>query len=93
MGMLLKVHQPIHLDNSKVIVKVPSVEVWMILDVENIHLQVGVELAVIMDVPLPQPDPELLGSVLVDAVGGSQEMVPVYKSSSTGVDIVILVLL
>ena len=93
MRMLLEVHQPIHLDNSQVIVEVASVKVWMVFDVQNIHLQVRVELIIIVNIPLPQPHPELLWPVLVDAVSGCEEVVAVYESCSTGVDIVILVLL
>ena len=93
MGILLKVHQAVHLDNSQVIVKIAGVKVWMILNVQNIHLNVWVELTVIVYIPLPQPHPELLWPVLIDAVGGCKQMAPIYQSSTTGVHIVILVLL
>ena len=93
MGIFLKVHQAVHLDNSQVIVKIAGVKVRMILNIQNIHLNIWVELTVIVYIPLPQPNPELLWPVLVNAVGGCKKMAAIYQSSSTGVHIVILVLL
>ena len=63
------------------------------LHIQDIKLHVGEELAVIVDVPLPQPHPQLLGSVLLDAVSCCQQVTPINQAASTHVHIVILLLL
>ena len=93
MRILLEVHQAIHLDNSEIVVQIPCVEIRMIFDLQNIHFNVWIKLAVIMDIPLPQPDSQLLRSELVDAVRCCKEVGAIYECGATGVHIVILVLL
>ena len=93
MRVLLEVETAVQFDDSNVIVEVARVELRVVLDLQDVHLHVGVELGVAVDIPLAQPDSELLGSELVDAVGGRDEVTGVDESGPTGVDIVVLILL
>ena len=91
--VLLEVKDAVQLDHSNVVVEVTSVELWVILDIEHIHLHIGVGLRVAVNVPLAQSHPELLRSELVDAVSGREEVTGVYQGRPAGVDVVVLILL
>ena len=93
MRVLLEVETAVQLDDSNVIVEVARVELRVVLDLQDVHLHVGVELGVAVDIPLAQPHPELLRSELVDAVSGRDEVTGVDQSGPTGVDIIVLILL
>ena len=93
MGILLEVQTTVQLDDSNVIVEVARMELWVILDLQDIHFHIGVRLCVTVDIPLPQPHSQLLRSELVDAVCGRDEVTRVDQSSPTGVDIIVLILL
>merc|ERR1719336_3795145 len=65
----------------------------MNLHVKNIKLDVGEELTVIINVPFAQSDSQLLWSILFDTMSCSQQMCSINQTSSTNVNIVILLLL
>merc|ERR1719336_3655827 len=65
----------------------------MNLHVKNIKLDVGEELTVIINVPFAQSDSQLLWSILFDTMSCSQQMCSINQTSSTDVNIVILLLL
>ena len=60
MGVPQEVNEPVQLDDGDVVVEVPAVELWVHLDAEDVELDVGVELSVVVDVPLPQAHAQLL---------------------------------
>ena len=64
-----KVDESVNLDHGDVVVEVAGVVVGVGLHAQHVKLDVGEELAVIVDIPLPEPDPQLLRPVLLDAVG------------------------
>jgi len=88
-----KVNKTIQLNDRNVVVQVTRIVFWMNLHVKNIELNVGEELAVVVDVPLAQPHPELLRPVLLDTVSSSQEVSSINQTSATDVNIVVLLLL
>ena len=90
MRISLKVNKTIKLDDSNIIIEVTRVELRMNVDAKTIHLNIWIKLAVIVDIPLPQPDPQLLRSVLLDTMSCCQYMRSIYQGSSTHINIVVL---
>merc|ERR1719412_825587 len=68
-GVPLEVQEAVQLDDGDVVVQVSRIELRVDGDGEDVELNVGVELAVVVDIPLAEADPELLWAVLLDAVG------------------------
>ena len=60
--VLLEVHIAVEPDDGEIVVEVAAVELWMDADAEDVQLNVGVELAVVVHVPFAQPHPQLLWS-------------------------------
>ena len=63
-----EVDEAVDLDDGNVVVENARGELRVHLDAEHVQLDVGVELGVVVDVPLTQPDPQLFGP----AVQGGQ---------------------
>jgi hypothetical protein len=62
-GILLEVHIAVKSDDGNVVVQVAAVELWVDAHAEHVQLNVGVELAVVVHVPLAQADSQLLRPV------------------------------
>ena len=92
-GVLLEVQTAVQFYQSNVVVEITGVELRVVFDLQDVHLHVGEGLVVAVHIPLPQPHSELLRPELVDAVRGRDEVTRVDQGGSTGVDIVVLVLL
>ena len=60
MRIPLEVHVAVQPDDGQVVVEVPGVELGVNPEAEHVQLNVGVELAVVIHVPLAQPDSQLL---------------------------------
>ena len=91
--MSRKVHKTIQLDDGDIIVQIAGVKLRVDGDAQHIKFNVWEELAVIVDIPLAQPDPDLLWPELLDAMCCSEKMRGIYERPSAHVDIVILLLL
>ena len=62
-GILLEVHIAVEPDDGNVVVEVAAVELGVDAHAEHVQLNVGVELAVVVHVPLAQADSQLLRPV------------------------------
>ena len=93
MRIPLEIHKTIQFDDCNVIIKVARVELGMDIDAQNIHLDVRIELAVIVDIPLAEPYPQLLWPVLLYTMSGCQDVRGIYQRASADIYIVILLLL
>lgn len=91
-GIALEVHMAVQFDESNVIVEVARVVLGMDVDGQNVHLDIWVELDIIVDIPLPEPDAELLWAVPLDTVGGGEKAAAIYQRSATDINVVILLL-
>merc|ERR550534_3562820 len=63
------------MENSKVILEIPSIKLWVDVEVGHLSVLVGVGLSLVLGVPLSAPDLQLGGvlSELVHAVGSGEE--------------------
>ena len=93
MRIPLKINKAINFNDSNIIIKIARVKLRMNVNAETIHLNIWVELAVIVNIPLSQPDPQLFWSVLLDTMRCCQDMGGIYQGSSTNINIVILLFL
>merc|ERR1719219_2993440 len=92
-GVPGEINEAVNLYDSQVVVEVAGVVLGVDLHLQHVELNVGEELAVVVDVPLAQPDPELLRPVLLDAVSRCEEVSAVNETAATDVHIVVLLLL
>ena len=60
MRVAQEVNESVQLDEGNVVVEVARLKLGVHVDAEDVELDVGVELAVVVDVPLAQSDPQLL---------------------------------
>ena len=90
-GVPGKVHQTVNLDDSQVIVEVAGVVLGVDVHAKHVKLNVGEELAVIVDIPLPEPDPQLLRPVLLDAVSSCQQVASINQAATTNIHLQIFV--
>ena len=72
MRISLEVHETIQLDDSNIIVEITRVELRVDGDAQGIKLNVCKELTIIVDIPLTQPDPDLLWPEVLDTMCGGE---------------------
>ena len=72
MWVSLEVHKTIQFDDCYVIVEIARIKLRMNVDAENVELYVGIELTIIVDIPLPKSYPKLFWSVLLYTMSGGQ---------------------
>ena len=91
-GVPGKVHQTVNLNNCQVVVEVAGVVLRVDVHAKHVKLDVGEELAVVVDIPLPEPDPQLLRPVLLDTVSSCQQVASINQAATTNIHLQIFFL-